>query len=237
MSPGKSLHAVVMAAGEGTRLRPLTERWAKAVLPIDGLPVIATLLRELAAARFGEVTLVTGHFAEQVEALAGDGSAFGLAIRVVRQPEPLGSADAVNRALTAGARAPLLVTAADTVFTRGDIGRAVERFAESTAAGGVGTRYGGHPGQTPVRVENGRVVAFGVEPAEYTATPLWLLGEEVAAALANVPGPPFEIAHAVQEAITADKEILALEMGPTRDITRPADVVRHNFPYLLGWER
>ena len=42
-----------MAAGEGTRLRPLTERWPKPVLPIDGRPVLATLLRELAAAEEG----------------------------------------------------------------------------------------------------------------------------------------------------------------------------------------
>ena len=39
-----------MAAGEGRRLRPLTERWAKPVLPIDGRPVLESLLRELAAA-------------------------------------------------------------------------------------------------------------------------------------------------------------------------------------------
>ena len=41
-----------MAAGRGPALRPLTERWPKPVLPIDGRPVIATLLRELAAAGF-----------------------------------------------------------------------------------------------------------------------------------------------------------------------------------------
>ena len=51
---------VVMAAGEGTRLRPLTERWAKPVLPIDGRPVLATLLREVAAAGFRRAWLVTG---------------------------------------------------------------------------------------------------------------------------------------------------------------------------------
>ena len=44
-------HAIVMAAGEGRRLRPITERWPKPVLPIDGRPVLGTLLRELAAAR------------------------------------------------------------------------------------------------------------------------------------------------------------------------------------------
>ena len=85
-----------MAAGEGTRLRPLTERWAKAVLPIDGRPVVAVLLRELAAAGCEGVWLVTRHLAEQVEELAGDGSAFGVLVKRVRQPEPLGSADAVR---------------------------------------------------------------------------------------------------------------------------------------------
>ena len=53
-----------MAAGEGTRLRPITERWPKPVLPIDGRPVLAVLLRELSAANLRRVWLVTGHLAE-----------------------------------------------------------------------------------------------------------------------------------------------------------------------------
>src|SRR5918911_608409 len=108
-----------MAAGEGRRLRPLTERYAKPVLPVDGRPVVGTLLRELAA---------------QVEVLVGAGSAFGLGVTGVRQPEPLGSADAVLRAVRAGARPPLVVTAADTVFARGDLGRFV---AETEGAAGA----------------------------------------------------------------------------------------------------
>ncbi|HEY8409422.1 MAG TPA: sugar phosphate nucleotidyltransferase, partial [Gaiellaceae bacterium] len=63
--------AVVMAAGEGSRLRPLTEEWPKPILPIDGRAVIATLLRELEAAGVARVVVVTGHLAEQVEALVG----------------------------------------------------------------------------------------------------------------------------------------------------------------------
>ena len=107
--------AVVIAAGLGTRLRPLTERYAKPVLPLDGQPVVARLLRDLAVG--GErVTVVTGHLAEQVETLLGDGSGFGLELRYVRQPEPAGSADAVRRA---GEEPPYLVSAADTVFPPG----------------------------------------------------------------------------------------------------------------------
>src|SRR5438128_1440773 len=103
-----------MAAGEGTRLRPLTERWPKPVLPIDGRPILAVLLRELATA--GKPL----DLGSQVERLAGDGSAFGLELRVVPQPEVLGSADAVRRAIEAGAPLPVVVSAADTVFSAGD---------------------------------------------------------------------------------------------------------------------
>src|SRR6185437_12460608 len=123
-----------MAAGEGRRLRPLTERWPKPLLPIDGRPVIATLLRELAAAGCSRVFVVTGHLAEQVEELVGDGSAFGLDARFVRQPGVLGSADTVQRALAAGAQPPLLVTGADTLFVGGDVRRFVEAFAGAAAA-------------------------------------------------------------------------------------------------------
>jgi choline kinase len=230
----RSLTPVVMAAGQGTRLRPLTERWAKPVLPIDGRPVLATLLRELAAAGFEEATVVTGHLAEQVEALVEDGSPFRLRVSTVRQPEALGSADAVVRALDAGAVPPLLVTAADTVFLRGDLGRVVATWAGASAGGALGVRVGGREKETPVRVEKGLVAELGGASRVHAAAPLWILGEELAEALRSVPGPPFEIAHAVQEAIAAGNEVMALEMGPMRDLTRPADIVRHNFPYLLS---
>src|SRR5205823_2543587 len=129
-----------MAAGEGRRLRPLTERWPKPVLPIDGRPVVATLLRELALAELRRIWLVTGHLAGQVEALVGDGSAFGIELQFVRQPDVLGSADAVQRALAAGAMAPVIVSAADTVFGPGDLARFMKTFSASGASGAVAVR-------------------------------------------------------------------------------------------------
>jgi NDP-sugar pyrophosphorylase family protein len=238
MPPDRSeLTAVVMAAGEGTRLRPLTERWPKPILPIEGRPVVATLLRELEQAGFEEVTIVTGHLAEQVERLVGDGTAFGVRARFVRQPEPLGSADAVLRAVEDGADAPFLVTGADTVFVSGDLAGAAEAWRGSGPVGALGVRRGGEEEQTPVRIENGRVVEIGGEDRAHTAAPLWILGAELVAALGKVPGPPFEIAHAVREAIAMGHEVLALPLGPTRDLTRPTDVVTQNFAYLWGEDR
>jgi NDP-sugar pyrophosphorylase family protein len=228
--------AVVMAAGEGLRLRPLTERFAKPVLPVDGRPVIGTLLRELAAAGVERVTVVTGHLAEQVEALVGDGSTFGLAVSFARQPEPLGSADAVLRAVCAGARPPLVVTAADTVFATGDLGRFVAETAG--AAGAIAVRR--HPPPSPPHRSAVRIVAGRVERVldddpenPLAGAPLWLLGPAAARFLDPLPGkPPYELSSVFQLAVDSGEVIAGIEIGPTRDLTAPLDLVRENFPYL-----
>lgn len=227
-----------MAAGEGRRLRPLTERWAKPVLPIDGRPVLASLLRELAAAGLERVTIVVGHLAGQVRALAGDGAGFGIPVRYVDQPEPLGSADAVLRALRGGAVPPLVVVAADTLFSRGDVRRFVE--AAAGAAGAVAVRR--EPAPDPphrhaVLVRDGRVVRLlDDDPSNPLAgAPLWLVGAAVARFLDPLPGrAPYELASALQLALEAGEEVRGVEIGKTRDLTHPLDLVEENFTYLRG---
>lgn len=225
-----------MAAGEGRRLRPLTERWAKPVLPVDGRPVLAVLLRELAGAGVARVTLVVGHLEAQVRALAGDGKAFGVVVGYAEQPEPVGSADAVRRALAAGTRPPLLVVAADTVFAPGDVGRFASAGAAAGTSGALALRAGGTPtGEKPgVRVRDGLVeTVFDLDPdLRHTSAPLWLLGADLVGFLDAVTGPPFELKDAVQAAIDSGLRVAGIEIGPTRDLTRPEDLVVHNFPYL-----
>jgi NDP-sugar pyrophosphorylase family protein len=192
-----------MAAGEGRRLRPVTERWPKPVLPIDGRPVIATLLRELANQGLTPVTIVTGHLAEQVEELLGDGRAFEVEVRYVRQPRPDGSADAVRRALEGGVRPPLIVSGADKLYRPGDVGAFADSFAASAAD-----------------------AALAVEPDGSTA-PLWGLTDRATARLDDVPGPPYELQDAVEGLALAK-----IEIGKTRDLTDPLDLVKENFSYL-----
>jgi NDP-sugar pyrophosphorylase family protein len=231
------VEAVVMAAGQGTRLRPLTERYAKPVLPIDGRPVLATLLRELAEAGCSRATIVVGHLAEQVERLAGDGSGFGLPVRYARQPEAHGSADAIRRALAAGATPPFLVAAADTVFTRRD----VARFCEAVAGHDGGLAVRRRPPPSPphrfaVRIERGLVErVLDPDPANPLAgAPLWMLGPAIVPYLEGLGGPPYEAAHAFQRAIDEGRRVAGVEIGPTRDLTHPNDLVEQNFAYVSG---
>jgi NDP-sugar pyrophosphorylase family protein len=231
------VEAVVMAAGEGTRLRPLTERWAKPVLPIDGKPVLATLLRELASAGCERVWLVTGHLREQIERLAGDGSAFGVEVRVVHQPEVLGSADVVQRALGAGAALPVLVSAADTVYRRGDVARFAAEYLSAGTAGAVAIRLDPPPGpgRGAVRRRNDRVEQMrDDDPGNpWSAAPLWVLGASIAERLCR-DRPPYELENAFQATIDAGETVIAVEIGKTRDLTYPLDLVEENFPYLRG---
>ena len=217
-----------MAAGLGKRLAPLTDRWPKPVLPIDGRPVVVTLVHELAAAGIERLVVVTGHLAEQVEALL---EPLPYQVRFVRQPKALGSADAVARA---EATPPFLVAGADTRFANGDVGRFVE--AAQGSEGAVAVRLQpGRPDYTRTQVEDGRIVrviAPGA-PGRWSGAPLWWLGPTVASFLEPLPGsPPHELAEVLQRAIDAGVVVSAIQVGRTRDLTSPADLVRENFPYL-----
>jgi bifunctional UDP-N-acetylglucosamine pyrophosphorylase/glucosamine-1-phosphate N-acetyltransferase len=218
------IRAVVVAAGLGTRLRPLTERYAKPVLPIDGAPVVAHVLRELAAAGVRDVTVVTGHLGEQVASIAGDGSGFGLDIAHARQASPDGSAHAV-----AAARAvpPYLVLGADVVFSPGDVAAFARAYVESGASGALAIR----PLPGTVEVRDGRVARVLGEGV--LAMPLWGVGERIAEYVEALPGEaPFELATAFQLAIDAGEPVAGIEVGPTRGLTTPLDLLEHNFPYL-----
>ena len=212
-----------MAAGQGTRLRPLTERYAKPVLPIDGRPVIVSLLHELSFVE--RVIVVVGHLGDQVRALL-DG--FPAELRFVEQPEALGSGDAVARAEAAP---PYLVIAADTVFRSGD----VRRFAEVAADGAVAVRKVPAPDAAHrhgVGIEDGRVTRFHDDGSEWSGAPLWLVGLWIHERVLERPGSaPWELGTAFQLAVDAGLDVRAVEIGPTRDLTHPADLVAHNFLY------
>jgi glucose-1-phosphate thymidylyltransferase len=230
--------AIVMAAGEGSRLRPLTDRWPKPVLPIDGRPAIATLLYELAAAGVVRATVVTGHLAEQVEALIGEPRAFPLEVRFARQPERDGSAGAVVCGLRGGALVPALLCGADTVFRPGDVADFARAFAASGAAGAIAVRRDPPPDprhRVPTRVEDGRVTrVFDDDSANpLSGAPLWAIREPIVALLAR-DEPPHELGRAFQRAVDEGMSVLGIEIGPTRDLTYPLDLVGRNFPYLAG---
>ncbi|MFN2627843.1 MAG: hypothetical protein ABR569_04305, partial [Gaiellaceae bacterium] len=71
------------------------------------------------------------------------------------------------------------------------------------------------------------------DPANPLAgAPLWALAEPLVAALPGDQRAPYELAVVVQQAIDAGEMIAGIEIGKTRDLTYPVDLIRENFPYL-----
>jgi mannose-1-phosphate guanylyltransferase len=95
------VEAVIIAGGLGTRLRPLTERRAKHLLPVGGVPFLTHQLAKLAVAGVRHVVLATSHRAEEFRPAFGDGSAHGLSLTYLREEQPLGTGGAIRHAATA----------------------------------------------------------------------------------------------------------------------------------------
>jgi mannose-1-phosphate guanylyltransferase len=90
--------ALILAGGEGTRLRPLTSRVAKPVVTLVDRPFIAYMLEWLRRHGVTDVVLSCGFLAAGVRAELGDGTDHGLALHYVEEPEPLGTAGALLHA-------------------------------------------------------------------------------------------------------------------------------------------
>jgi NDP-sugar pyrophosphorylase family protein len=128
--------AIIMAGGEGTRLRPYTAILPKPLMPIGDRPVLDIVIRQLRAAGVERVTLATGYLAELIEAFFGDGRSYGIAIDYFREREPLGTVGAL--ALVGGLDESFLVMNGD-VLTDMDYAAMLEQHVASGAVVTVAT--------------------------------------------------------------------------------------------------
>jgi len=116
--------ALILAAGRGERMRPLTDSTPKPLLSVGGKPLIVRHLERLAAAGFRDVVINHAHLGAQIEAALGDGVAFGLGIRYSPEPEgALETAGGIANALPLLGEAPFLVVNGD-IFCDWDFARA-----------------------------------------------------------------------------------------------------------------
>src|SRR6476660_9040571 len=90
------MQALILVGGEGTRLRPLTSTVPKPVVPLVDRPFIAYMLEWLRGHGVEDVVMSCGFLASGVRNVLGDGSGFGVNLRYVEEPRPLGTGGAVK---------------------------------------------------------------------------------------------------------------------------------------------
>ena len=107
------MKAMILAAGKGERMRPLTLTTPKPLGPVAGVPLFVYHLRALAAAGFTEVVINHAWLGQQIEDYLGDGSRYGLRIRYSPEGEPLETGGGIFRALPLLGDEPFLVVNGD----------------------------------------------------------------------------------------------------------------------------
>jgi mannose-1-phosphate guanylyltransferase len=152
------VEAVVLVGGQGTRLRPLTIRTPKPMLPVAGVPFLTHQLARAAAAGVDHVVLATSYKAEVFAAHFGDGSALGLRMDYVTETEPLGTGGGIRNVadrLESAPDDPVLILNGD-ILSGHDLGAQV---AAHRTSGAVATLH-------LVRVPDARAFGSVVTDAE-----------------------------------------------------------------------
>jgi len=203
------MKAVVMAGGEGTRLRPLTSNQAKPMVPIVGKPCMEHILELLRTHGFDDVIVTVAFLPQTIRGYFGDGDALGIEISYSVEEEPLGTAGSVR--LAADQLDEVFLVISGDALCDVDLGRMVECHLEKNAAVTIGLKSVENPLEFGIVVtdEDGRIERFLEKPSwgqvfsDTINTGIYVLNPEV---LRHVPSDrPYDFS----------KELfpLLLEMG------------------------
>ena len=110
------MHAMILAAGLGTRLRPITDNLPKPLVPVVGIPNIIRTVRHLQAAGFDRIVVNTHWRPEVLKQRLGDGAAFNVEIRYSDEPVLLGTGGGIKKALPLLGKDPFVVINGDALF-------------------------------------------------------------------------------------------------------------------------
>ena len=127
---------MILAAGRGERMRPLSDATPKPLLAVGGKPLIAWQIEALARAGFIDIVINAAHLADQLVATIGDGTGFGVRIRWSVEPEPLEAGGGIATAMPLLPHGPVLIVSGDvwTTFDYATLVPLAERMAGDPAS-------------------------------------------------------------------------------------------------------
>lgn len=210
------MKAMILAAGRGERMRPLTDSTPKPLLEVGGKPLIVWHLERLAQAGFHDVVINHAHLGKQIEARLGNGAQWGLSIEYSAEGTALETAGGIAKALPLLGSEPFLVVNGDT-FTDIDFATLPQVLSGDRLAFLV---LVDNPPQHPVGdfvLSDGLVLPEGAPRLTFSGTAVYR--PEL---FADVPrGQPAKLAPLLREAIAAGKVSAMHHRGIWHDIGTP----------------
>lgn len=222
---------VIMAGGEGRRLRPLTETIPKPMLPVGGRPILETIIGNLAVQGLRNLTLAVHYRAEAIYGHFGDGTAHGVRIRYLREPRPLGTAGALTL-LPERPRQAFLVTNGD-VLTNLDYRDLLRYHQRSRAKITICVQQYAHT--VPfgvVTLDHDRVVALEEKPVieHFVSSGIYVLEPEVLDLL--TPDQVCDMPQLIDRVLVRQEAVGAFPIREYwMDVGRPEDLHRAHQEY------
>ena len=236
------MKALILAAGRGTRLGPLTADRPKPMLPIHGFPMLERIMAGIAReTRITQFVLVTGYRADVIQGYFRDGADWGWRVEYVPQNVPRGVGDAVNCAGAALSDGPFLMTYGDIMLDPANYRRFAEAWqAAAGLAALVGLNWVEDPSQgAAVYLGDGQTITrIDEKPRPGTATTHWNNAGlfvfdpvlfQFTARITPSRRDEYELPDAITAMIEAGHTARGLELiGGWRDVGTPEDYAAIN---------
>jgi NDP-sugar pyrophosphorylase family protein len=231
MERNRAMHAVILAGGKGTRLRPYTTSLPKPLVPIgEEFSILEIVLRQLRRTGFKRVTIAIGHLGQLIRAYVGDGERWGLEVDYAVEESPLGT---IGPLLTILDRLPdhFLVTNGD-VLTDLDFGGLLQDHIACDSPLTIATcnrRVKIDFGVLEIDVDRGTVHRFTEKPTFDYRVSMGIYGKSKATLESYTPGLPFGFDELVLSLLENGRQPRSYEFdGYWLDIGRPDDYERAN---------
>jgi len=225
------LHAIILAGGLGTRLRPVVDDRPKVMAPVGGRPFLEYLLAAFAGQGFDDIVLCLGHRAEQIEAYFGSGDKLGVRLSYSVESEPLGTAGALKLAEPLLVANTYLVANGDS-FLRAGYAPLFETLHDTRALAVLAlhrTHDAGRYG-TVERAQGGRITSFVEKNADHAGgsalinAGLYAMRRSV---IEEIASGPASLERDVMPTLAASRQLYGLELaGSFIDIGVPDDYRR-----------
>ncbi len=224
------MKAVILAAGEGQRMRPLTANRPKVMLPVASKPILEHLLVEIKESGIKEFVFVVGYCDKQVRSYFGGGEKWGVQIEYSEQRKQLGTADAI-RMVAGVVEGSFLAMNGDHIVNRADIKRLIK--SKNNTMGVIEVKDA--EGLGILELADGKVVGVYEKvkkPPTMMANPgLYLFTPEVFDAIAKTEKSPrgeYEITDSLKILMQSKTGLHYLEIKTWVDLSRPWDLLRAN---------
>jgi UDP-N-acetylglucosamine diphosphorylase/glucosamine-1-phosphate N-acetyltransferase len=230
--------AVVLAAGEGSRMRPLTYTRPKVMLPIANKPILEYLITEMRQAGINEFVFIVGYHDEQIRDYFGNGAGWGVDIQYFNQRAQKGTADAL-RQVQGFVKDSFIMINGDVIINRQDIQRLYQQDGSVMSV----IELPDVTGMGVIEVEQGKVTRIYEKsanpPTNMANAGLYLFTPDIFEAIEKTgksPRDEYEITDSIQVLIDDSKVVSYLVINEWMDLTYPWHLLLANEKLLASME-